>query len=714
MDSPKFKKGIEKGNAMGMTNRDIAAGLGLNIPRAAVDLKAETQKEVKNQAKNAGKTQFWESGLLGIADIGVPVVQAAEYAADGIRGGVNKVLGTNLDTNRYEKLTKNLKDVNDWHGLRRQENKQGMDLTRMGANMLVTAPLASLGGTLKAGVPLASKAGVEFLGKNAALGALIGATGVHENNTERLKSMAAGALGGAIGAGAGQKVGEGVGYVARKSKAVADNLVAKVSPERTNQILQNIDDKLNAALKPHGIKITDLSDDIAKGLRADAKKALQSGYNLNEEAVMRKAVFDRLGLKGTQAQVTGDARLWQQERELAKLNGVGDSLNNKFIDDNARLAGLLDDVATKTGGNSIDEYGAIKNAADSLLEQNAQNKSFVGAAYDAAAKAPGNDVLINGQGFSNDVFTALDDQALATFLPADIRNIVKQINDNPQYFTLKKGEELIKVLNNHYKSSMQMGQPTATTQALGVVRQALQNRQDEALQGLLSQGGNDAAQLYQFARQAHRFNRQQVESIPLLKDALKGVEPDKLFNKHILNGNVAELDETVKVLKNVNPQAVGDIKQQTVEFIIGKSINQNGQFSPAGMSGALKKIGDRRLSILFSPKEMQRIKDIGRAGHYLVTQPAHSNVNHSNTASGLMNYFGTVIKGLGNWGQHIPVVGNNVVQPVSGGVQRAAVSSALNSNPSLAGSALPPTWLESQAIQNLVKLGVLGGANLPE
>ena len=71
----------------GWNNRQIAAGLGLNIPRAAADPNAEAQKEVKRQAKAAGPTQFWESGLLGLADIGVPVVQGAEYAADGIRGG---------------------------------------------------------------------------------------------------------------------------------------------------------------------------------------------------------------------------------------------------------------------------------------------------------------------------------------------------------------------------------------------------------------------------------------------------------------------------------------------------------------------------------------------------------------------------------------------------------------------------------------------------
>src|SRR5690606_34456051 len=120
-----------------------------------------------------------------------------------IRGGINKLFGTNLETDRYEKLTKSYKDIDSAHKTVRKANNQGMDITRMGANMVLTAPLAAAGGTLKAGVPLASKAGAEFLARNAAVGATMGATGIHENNTQRLQSMGAGALGGAIGAGVG-------------------------------------------------------------------------------------------------------------------------------------------------------------------------------------------------------------------------------------------------------------------------------------------------------------------------------------------------------------------------------------------------------------------------------------------------------------------------------------------------------------------------------
>lgn len=658
------------------------------------DLSKEAQQKVyREQLKKQGPTQFWESGLLGMADIGAPVVQGFSWLGDKVSAGVNAVAGTNLDTNSYERVTKGLKEANDAHNTVREGNKQGIDLVRLGTNIAFTAPLAATGGTLKAGTALSSAAGREFLARNAALGGLIGATGIHENNAERVKSMVAGATGGAIGAGIGQKAGEGIAKLAQKAKSF--------DPRIQTQILASIDDKLDDALKSQGIRLGDLSDEVANGLRQDAQKALRSGKNLNPEAVARKAVLDRLGIKGTQAQITGDAKLWQKEAELAKISGAGDQLREKFISDNSQIANLLDEAILKTGGRATDQYGAVKNATDALLDQQSQNRAYIGAAYNAARNAPGNDVVINGAGLANDVFTKLDDAALMSSLPPDVAKKVTQIGQNPELFTLKKSEELIKILNDHYKSSLQMGQPTSATRALGIVRESIVDRQREAMSGLLN-SGNDAAQAYQFARQAHQFNAQQIEKMPLIQDALKGVEPDKLFSKHILNGNVNELDQTVSTLRNINPQAVADIKQQVLQFISNKAVNQNGQFSPAGMKRALDSIGDRRLSTMFSPDELRHIKDIGRAGHYLVTQPPHSYVNNSNTSAALMNFLGGVINKPGV---------RMLLAPVKDVVDSRAVDKAMR--PSLAGNAVqqPVTQAEQSIVDRLMKAGLLGGAN---
>lgn len=707
MDSPKFSKGVKKGNEMGMDNRQIAAGLGLNIPRAAADPNAEAQKEVKRQAKAAGPTKTWESALLGASDLGAGVLQGISYAADGASTGLNKLLGTNLDNKSYERVTKARKDVDDFHNLRRQENGQGFDGFRLGGQIAGTAPMAALGRGYQ-GAKVLSGAGAKVAGHNALVGAGIGGASFAEDSGQRLGNTALSAIGGAAGGALGEKVGQGITKVTQGAK----NQAARFSTERTNQILRSIDDKLDNALQSQGIRLSDLSDEVANGLRAEAKKALQSGKALNNEAIARKAVLEQVGIKGTRGQITGNAKQWQQEAELAKVQG-GESLRDKFIADNERLSELLDIEQSATGGRSIDQFGVGRDAAESLLDQYSVNKQFVREAYNAAKNAPGNDVLINGQGFSNDVFTALDDQALATFLPADIRNIVKQINDNPQYFTLKKGEELIKVLNNHYKSSMQMGEPTATTHALGVVRQALQNRQDEALQGLLSQGGNDAAQLYQFAREAHKANKSLQAKMPLLQDVLKqqnkgSLNYDDLYKKHVLGGKIDELAQTIDVLRNTNPQAVADIQQEVIKDITEKSIKANGQFSPAGMKRALDALGDRKLNILFNPDQVKRLKNIREAGHYAVTQPAHSYVNNSNSSSGLMNHLGNIISSIDGVGKRIPWVTNAVTGPIKQAVNHNQASSAINS--SIAGTsqadeaALP-------LIDRLVRMGVITGAN---
>lgn len=708
--SPRYAAGFERARAAGLSNADIAKDLGLTInvnvkmPPIRLTAEGEPYKQFDNtpkarkaleqeQLKKQGATQLWESGLLGLADIGVPVVQAAEYAADGIRGGINKVFGTNLETDRYEKLTNTYKNTNDNHNTVRKANKQGADVTRVGANMLLTAPIAGLGGTLKSGVPLVSKAGAEFLGKNAALGALVGATGVHENNTQRLKSMGAGALGGAIGAGVGQKVGEGVVKVANKIPTRAT----------TQKISAAIDEQIEIALKQSNVKIGDLSDDVVAGLRKEVGAALKSGKAVNKEAVARKIVFDRLGIKPTRAQLTGNPILWQKQAELAKIQGAGDPLRQTLINNENQVIGALEDVIAKTGGNATDQYGAIKGATDSLLDRNAQNKAFIGAAYDNARLAQGNNTVLDGESFAKEATDLLEQNYATLSLPAGIKKIIKDIEKKPQEFTLNKAEELIKVLNREYKASLQNGQPTSSSHAIGVVRDALNSRQATVLQGLT---GNESAQAYQFARQAHKANADLTQRMPLLQDALKGVEPDKLFQKHILGGNAAQLGETIEVLKNTNPQAVADIKQQTLLWISNKSVNQNGGFSPAGMKKALDGLGDRRLLTMFDANELSHIKDIAKAGDYLVTQPNHSYVNNSNTSAALMNFFGGLINKPG-----VRVL----LSPLKDVADSVKVSRSLKG--SVAGEAVPAATnplisnTQLEIINKLSKAGLIGGAN---
>ena len=703
MDSPKFSAGIQKGNQLGHSNRDIAQGLGLNLPeRKAVDLNETKRNSMLQEAKKAGKTQAWESALLGASDLGAGIKQGINYAADGISGGINKVAGTNLDTQSYDRFTQERKDIENWHNLRREANDQGFDIVRLGGQIVGTAPMAAAGRGYQ-GAKILSKAGAEVAAHNAALGAGISGASFAGDSDARLAHAAFGAVGGAAGGAIGEKIGQGISKTIQAGK----NTVARLSPERTNEILRNIDQKLDDALRQSGSSVTfgQLSDDVANGLRQDAVQIIKSGRDLNPEAVARKVVLDRLGLKGTQAQLTGDAALWNKQAELSKLNmGGNNPLQSKLINDNVQLKALLDDVAERTGGTASDQYGAMDDALKSIQGQLGQNKDYIRTVYNSARNADGNNVKLGGDEFVREANQVLNDNFASMSLPASVKSILKHFEKNPDDFTLGKSEEVIKRLNQAHQASLKPdGTASSETYAIGLVRDVLNNRQNTTLQNLASQN-NPAAELYQLGRQAHGFNANQIESMPLLQDAVKGVEPDKLFNKHVLNGNVAELKQTVDLLNNVNPQAVNDIKQQVIEFISNKAVNQNGQFSPAGMKKALDSIGDRRLATMFNPDELGRIKDIGMAGHYLVTQPAHSNINNSNTASVLMNHLGGLINKPGVRMLLAPV------KDVKDSVQAGKMM-----NPSMPKGEVSIDFTPDDAslIDRLTRAGIISGSNLP-
>ncbi|MDQ8938154.1 hypothetical protein [Acinetobacter baumannii] len=712
-----FSSRISMAKKEGFSDEQIAQTLGLKVQkdlgmqqpikisatRQPFDWKAAQQKSMQDQAKKAGPTQMWESALLGASDLGAGIMQGFAYAGDKLGQGLNSVLGTNFDTNAYKRFTNQRQDIEDFQQARRQQNGQGYDWARLGGQVAATAPLGALGRSYQ-GANVLSRAGAGVAAQNAAVGAAIGGAGFAGDANQRLDNAVLGGIGGAAGAALGEKVGQGV------SKAV--NAVRKTGSQAAQRTAQAIDKSLDDALRQQGMSLGELSDDVANGLRKEAADALKSGKNLNPEAVARKAVLDQVGIKGTKAQVSGNAQQWQKEAELAKLQNVGAPLREKFIDDNKQLASLLDSANARTGGKAVDQLGAMQNAISALGNQLDQNKQFINAAYEAARKAPGNDVVLDGRGFANDAFTALENNYAASSLPPSVQKIIKEVADNPEKFTLGKSEELVKILNREYKSSLQMGQPTSATYSIGLVRDALNGRQAEAMQGLLS-SGNDAAKAYQFARQANQFNASQIEQIPLLKDIIKDVEPDKLFNKHILNSNVSELGKTIDLLNNVNPQVVADIKQQALEFIANKAIKQNGQFSPAGMKRALDGIGDRRLSTLFEPDELKNIKNIGKAGEYLVSQPAHSYVNNSNTASATMNklmdFFGnSKVKAVMN----LPYLKDYVVDPVANYGSTRSVNKAFQPDISGAPSTpIKPSPQQQSLIDRLVQAGLISGAS---
>ena len=664
---------------------DIAKEMGLNI---TVTVKQPEQPKYE-------KPSFLADVGAGMDDVFSGIKQGALYLKDSVTGG-----------NDYEKFTKEKADEKAFYEKAREQSGAGTNVGRFVGQTVATLPAAAFAKGYQ-GVNAATKAGrvvqaAGVTGQNALSGAAAGGVMFAKDADERLKNTQYAAAGGTVGGVVGHQVGKGVAKLSTK-------LSPNASSRASARLGATIDDQIEIALTSRNIRMGDLSDDILRGLRKDVGAALKSGKAVNKEAVARKVVFDRLGITPTKAQLTGDPKLWNKQAELAKIHGAGDPLRDKLIQDNEKLSTLMDDFVTKTDGQAIDQYGAMSKAVDALDNHNATMKQQVGQMYDAAKSAQGNDVLLDGAGFANDAITRLDTDYAMSSLPQNVHKIIKDISNNPDKLTLGKSEEFIKILNREHKASLQNGEDTSPTHAISVVRDALTKRQEQAMQGLLTQGNNDAAQMYNLARTAHKMRVEQIEANPLLKATVKGEQPDKLFNKHILGGNVAELENTVKLLRSVDTQAVNDIRGQVAKYIMDKTLQSNGQPSPAAMAKALGQIGDRRLNILFSPEEVAKLKDIGSAMHYLITQPPHSYVNNSNTASAAMNFLGNILNRPGVRLALSPLKDVQDSVKVNRALKGSVASDAKASNDMLDNILYGEE--EKKLIDILTRLGVIGGAN---
>lgn len=656
---------------------------------------ADLQQQARvESAKEAGKTKAWESALLGATDLGAGVVQGLDYLKDGVITGINNYAGSKFDNQSYERFTKQRSDIDEFHNLQRSENDQGFDGYRLGGAVASTLPMAALARGYQ-GAKVISQVGARVAAQNAAVGAGIGASSFASDSSGRAKNTGVGAIGGAIGGAVAQKLGQAI--VAIK------NAISPTAKQQANAILStHVNNEINIILQQAGIDAASLSSAIKQSLQTDVQKALLSGKAADPQSVIRKITLEKLGLKGAQAQISGRPQDWQKSAELAKIQGAGDPLRAKFTQDNENLTSLLGQAEAKTGGKAIDEYGAMQSATKAISDQSSLNKEYIKMAYGSARTAQGNTMPIDAKAFADEARQALTSQYANYALPKSVQALMATAEKKG--LTLGDSEELIKALNREYAAKLNPnGTESAESFAIGLVRSALDKQQNTAVEAALASGQpNQAAAYWQAGRQAAQANFKRTENNPLVKAVIDGKEPDKLFTQYILNGNVNNIKSAFDELGSTSPQAIADIKQQVIQNISKRAVNQNGQFSPAGMKRALDAIGDRKLLAMFSKEEVTNLRDIEKAAQYLITQPPHSYVNNSNTASALTNHF---LSFIGKPGVRV------LLAPVKDVADSLKVKTALNS--SVAGMSpsqvVQPTLsgAQKQYIELMAKRGVV-------
>lgn len=601
--NPDFINGVKQARSSGYKQEDIAKNFGLNIrfvdskPKSNYqpfdNTKEARQKREQEALKKQGPTQLWESALLGAAEIGVPVVQAAEYAADGIRGGINKIFGTNLDTDRYEKLTKTYKTIYDNHEAVRKANNQGVDIGRIGANMVMTAPLAAAGGTLKAGVPLASKAGAEFLAKNAAAGALMGATGIHENNTERLKSMRNGAIGGAVGGAVGKKLGDGV------AKAI------NIKQGRMAPAAQEIDEL---------------------GKKFNVKTSVGD--------VGRNPIIQKTEVTMESIPLVGTSKFRQNQQNQVKDAAVKvvEQLKTKLDDVDYKAIPKIQAAANAGDKNAIRILGVVNDAGDDtgkILQAAAEIKNWRGQRvasqmYDRVQNLAGDGAIA-----PNKTVQAIDDIIAndSKVTPnAELQKELLGIRKNLVDLGIKKNFKEMRAVQSRLGEVVdEWGRQGKSTSAFTKVRTAID---DDILDFAQSSGNN---KLFGELKRANAMYRElQQGKDKAFANVTRSIEPDQIFNQFVKMGRG---DKAANFYKNLDPKGQAALRYQMAENAFGKAWDPNKEvFSPAKFAQEFERNSAPYSNIFRGGDKAQMdgfvklMRHVERAGQYAENPPTGNRV----------------------------------------------------------------------------------------
>lgn len=692
---------IKQTRAAGLSpTQELGSYFGLNTK--PVDPKARTKNKNPKLADKVKSTNY--SAMTGVAKSFGKVAQVNNSIVDKVYGGINNVAGTNLPTNNRAAYDDDVQAMNARkEQLRDQAGYNGMDLGELAGDIAAKAPLYVAGGAPSAGL----KGLGAFAGREAAIGGLDGSLRHSGSTSEQvgntLTGAAGGAVGGVVGVGAGKAVGKAVHQVARRS--------ANKSGATANAASKMVDD----AIRDTGIAV---NPSRRSQLVNEATRNLSKSKQIDAAAAIRKSLLDDNGFKGTQGQISKDPSVWRQERELAKQS---DALNNVHVGNHEQLVSKWQSLADETGANPIDNNARMESTFQTLKQGDEAAQQNINELYGAARDKSGNDLPLNHTRFVDTASRELEDAQLGSFVPASVKSVFKEMFGNPNApFTYAKSEELRKILNAEFKKAERAGDGNVT-RVLGIIRKNLDNEIDasvDQLGGSLGNGASDgglagAQGAWNEARGAARQRFSEIDSNPTLQAALDGVAPDKAFDKLVLTSNERDLIKLVDSLRQSpnGQQNLADLQGATIEHFLSKATQSNsGAFSPAGLNRAIESFGNNRMKALFSAEQIARINDIKQVSDILMQQPVGAHVNHSNTASTLINQ----LLGVANMAGKIPLLGNVAIgsaKAVGDLAQSGAGTKMINGQPAITkGSSLGLTDEQLRMLELMSGSGQAGAA----
>ena len=505
-----------------------------------------------------------------------------------------------------------------------------------------TRLLAGTGGMLGA-----SRAMAQLPGMVGTVGA-----GMAANPTAQLTSATgAGVMGGLSREGGGNEMQQAgaalIGGVAGGMVPGATNAAVNAGKRLFNRLTpQQMDVQISNVLQRAGMDYSQVPERARQSLRAQMQDALRAGQELDPAAVRRLAEFHAIGATPTRGMVTQDPVRITQEMNLAKMgaNAGDDGLQGLARVQNQNNTRLIN-VMNEAGANRGDAIAAGQRAIGAIQAQDDALAGRVSSLYQQARDTSGRSAALDGAAFTRTANQMLDEGLLGGALPKDVADHMNRIARGEVPFDVNYAEQL----KTRIAALQRATNDGSARMALGMVRRAL----DEtplmsapqvnpgnlpAVPGTVPPSpaalGQESIDAFNQARQAARQRFGWQESARPIEAALNGAQPDDFVQKFVIRGTVADASALAKnaPTAEIKNALLAHLKDKA----LGGDADEVGKFSQSAYNKALNQIGDRKLSLFFSPEELNQLRTVGRVASYMQNQPVGSAVNNSNSGALLL------------------------------------------------------------------------------
>jgi hypothetical protein len=477
--------------------------------------------------------------------------------------------------------------------------------------------------------------------------------------------------------------GLGSPYALNAATKPVKSLTELVANQKINPV--QIDIRIESALKPSGVKLSDLPSDVAQSLRNDVTQALKSNNKLDVKSTKALVDYRLTGATPTEGTLTLNPSIITREKNLAKQGANSQDPNAQ------RLATLQNEnnqvllqKLNKLGAESAqDTYTAGQSVAGRLKAFGETNKQQIGDLYTTAKDSSGRVAELDGFTFTDTVGKNLNKELKTAFLPQEFKTFLNDISTGKLPLTVDVAEQLKTTLATAQRGTMDGN----VKSALGIVRDGIENAPLRANQNL----GREAIDAFNAARKANAQYMSLQKSTPALKAAMEDMAPDQFFNKFVVRAPANEFKNTLSLLPEEGKR---EIKNNVIAYIKNSATNNNpdevARLSADAMNKALIQIGEPKLKLLFSADELAQIKAIQNVAKREQFLPVGSAVNTSNSASTLIANLMERLAGS-TLASKIPLGGALVNEPARN------ISIGINSNRALS---VPRAITQNQAPQS--------------